>query len=133
MGKLLLLFLFIGIIGCAGMNVTGGELELIGKWKVESIAGSPVIDRNPAYIQFTEDGRVSGNSSCNQFSGGYEQTGVQLSFGQMATTRKMCPGALMDQETRFLKSLAKVTRAEIKNELLLLLDAEGNTLFKTSR
>ncbi len=133
MSKLLLLFFLIGIIGCAGMTATNDGLELVGKWQVEALGGRPVIDRSLAYIQFSEDGKVGGNSSCNQFTGNYEWSGSKLSFGQAATTRKMCPAALMDQEKIFLKALAEVVKVEMRKELLVLLDAAGNELISASR
>ena len=132
MDRILWLFLLIGIIGCAGTSAMNDELKLAGKWQVETIAGSPVIDRSQAYIQFAEDGRVNGNSSCNQFSGSYTQSGSELSFGQMASTRKMCPDHFMEQETRFLEALAMVAKVEMQNELLLLLDNDGKELITGS-
>lgn len=133
MGKILLLSILTGIIGCAGITAMNDEVKLAGKWQVQTIDGSPVIDRSPAYIQFTEDGQAGGNSSCNQFTGSYKQSGSEMSFGQTASTRKMCPNSLMEQEVRFLKALAKVAKVEKKNGFLLFLDAEGNILLKTTK
>lgn len=41
--------------------------ELSGIWYIEYIGDRPVIDRSPARIQFTEDGAINGNASCNRF------------------------------------------------------------------
>lgn len=133
MKKTMLLALLIGITGCAGASATNGGSELTGQWTAETIAGRPVIDRSPAYIEFTQDERVAGNASCNRFTGSFERSGPDLSFGQMATTRMMCPPALMDQEGRFLAALEKVVRAEFRKGLLVLLDSDGNPLFTASR
>lgn len=133
MGKIILLVIMIGIAGCTGAPSTHGGSELMGSWTVEIIAGRPVIDRSPAYIEFAQDGRAGGNASCNRFAGSFIQSGPNLSFGQIAVTKMMCPAALMEQEGRFLAGLEKVDRAEFRQGLLVLLDTDGNTMFTASR
>jgi heat shock protein HslJ len=107
--------------------------DLIGAWTVESIGERPVIDKSPAYLEFAADDRVGGNASCNRFTGGYTLSDAQLSFGQAASTRMMCPPALMEQEGRFLEALEKVAEVKLENGRLALLDGDGNLLFRASR
>lgn len=38
----------------------------------------------------SDDSQASGFSGCNQFMGGFTVEGDQLSFGPLASTRKMC-------------------------------------------
>jgi heat shock protein HslJ len=109
------------------------KADLIGAWTVESIGERPVIDKSPAYLEFAEDDRVSGNASCNRFTGGYTLSGAQLTFSQAASTRMMCPPALMEQEGRFLRSLEKVAAVKFENGRLALLDSDGNLVFRASR
>lgn len=107
--------------------------DLIGAWTVESIGARPVIDNSPAYLQFAEDDRLSGNASCNRLTGSYTLSGSRLTFGQAAATRMMCPPALMEQEERFLASLEKVAEVKFENGLLALLDSDGTLLFRALR
>jgi heat shock protein HslJ len=101
--------------------------ELVGSWTVE------FIDRSPAFIQFTEDDKVGGNSSCNRFTGSYTFSETQLSFGQAASTRMACPQVLMEQEQRFLAALARIAQVQLENGMLELTDADGALVFKASR
>lgn len=123
----------IGLYGCDIGMPAPGKSELIGSWTVEFIGERPVIDRSPAFIQFTEDDKVAGNSSCNRFSASYTLSETQLSFGQAASTRMACPEALMEQEQRFLAALARVAQVQLENGLLELTDADGTLVFKASR
>ncbi|MCK5880691.1 MAG: META domain-containing protein [Sinobacterium sp.] len=109
---------------------TAAALNIHGKWRVEYIQQRPVIDFSPAFIEFDQE-RVSGNSSCNQFSGQYKQLGNSLSFSPLISTAKMCGPALMDQEDRMNRAINRVTHAQHStNEgFLLLLDKNNHTLF----
>jgi heat shock protein HslJ len=100
---------------------------------VEYIGERPVIDNSPATIEFAGNGRVGGNASCNRFVGEYALSGSSLSFGKLGATKMMCPPALMEQEARFLAALERVSKVQIQNGLLVLLDVEGVTVFKASR
>jgi heat shock protein HslJ len=59
-------------------------------------------------LRFTADG-VDGQAGCNSFRGSFRGDDLTaLTFGPLATTRKLCPPPQMDVETRFLKALAGV-------------------------
>jgi len=38
-------------------------------------------------LMFVEGGNVTGNTGCNNFTGGYTLDGNQLAIGELATTR----------------------------------------------
>lgn len=61
-----------------------------------------------ATIQFdTLSKRVSGNDSCNSYSGSYELTGSTLRIGGVAATKKFCTETA-SWEQEYLAMLAKV-------------------------
>lgn len=107
--------------------------RLLGEWLIETIAERPVIDRSPARIAFGDDGRVAGNASCNRFFGPYTAAGAELTIGSIATTRMMCPPALMEQEQRFLAVLPQVAGYRFVQGLLELTDGDGKILLRASR
>ena len=133
MAKAFLLTMLAGICGCAAPMAAPDRPDVMGAWTVEFIGARPVIDNSPAYIEFTEEGRVGGIASCNRFTGAYVLSGSSLTFSKIASTRMMCFGTLMEQEARFLTALDRVSKAQMQNGLLVLLDVEGVAVFKASR
>lgn len=96
--------------GCGG----NPEQLLRGtEWVVEDIGGGGIIDSSRVTLNFQEDNRVAGRASCNQFSGGWKLTGEGIGFTRMASTKKACAPALMNQESRFLSLLGEVRRFDI--------------------
>ena len=133
MWKWYLVIAVVCLQGCDTDMPVADKYELIGSWTIEFIDERPVIDRSPAFIQFAEENRVSGNSSCNRFIGSYAFSETQLSFAQAASTRMACPQALMEQEQRFLTALGRVAQVKQENNMLELMDADGALVFKASR
>lgn len=107
---------------------------LIGpEWLVEDINGEGVIDRSRATVQITDEGRVAGSATVNRYFGKATVKEDSVTFGMLATTRKMGPPALMKQESKFLKAMAEVRSYEIKDTALLhLLNEKGETVLKCS-
>jgi heat shock protein HslJ len=133
MSKTFMIAFLLGMAGCATSMAAPGNSDLIGSWTVEYIGERPVIDRSPAYMTFSKEGRVAGNSSCNQFTGTYELRAGSLEFSKIASTNRRCHPALMEQEARFLAALQRVTKAQFIRGLLVLLDANDEMLFRASR
>ncbi len=100
-------------------------------WKLVSMNDKDVKvgdgDRD-LYIQFLYDEkRVSGYAGCNNFSGGYEIEGVNLKFGMMMSTKKMCVETI-DQEQEYLLMLSKTESYSIEEDKLLFRNSEGQVL-----
>ena len=54
MKKWSLVILFMSIYGCTSNVSELDKSELVGSWWVEFIGERPVIDRSPAFFQFTD-------------------------------------------------------------------------------
>ena len=142
-----LTFAFCSLLGallaaCAGAShPSGTDLpdlpdlpELIGEWTVERIAGAPVVERSPALLTFGEQGRFSGHAGVNQLVGGWSLEAGGLEFSDLATTRMAGPPDLMEQESRLLGALERVTRADLgRSGTLVLRGADGEALVEASR
>lgn len=119
--------LILSSLTACNMNATEEEAVSVGEqatlagsaWWVEDIAGRGVIDNSHTTIEFTADGRVSGDTGCNRYSGGVEVDGTTIKFGLMAGTLKACNEALMDQEMKFYQAVDKVVSWEIAETGLL--------------
>lgn len=103
-------------------------------WVAEDIDNRGVVDMLQSSVAFTPGGRIQGFGGCNGFTGAYTQNGNMLDIGtdgfQLATTLKACPPAVMDQETRFMEALGRVSAYRIEQGLLHLLDAEGSEILR---
>ena len=102
-------------------------------WVVEDIDGAAVLDGSRASLNLGSDGRVSGSGSCNSYTGPYTLSGDSLTFGNLASTRRACEPALMQQEQRFFAALAKVRRFEFAPDGALLLRGEPGGAIRARR
>jgi len=100
-------------------------------WLVEDIAGRGVIDRAQSTISFVAPGRVSGSTGCNRYTAVATRDGAALRFGQLATTRRACVPALMDQEHKFNQAMQDVRSYVVDaTGLLHLRGANGEPLLR---
>jgi heat shock protein HslJ len=129
----------VALIGAAALGLpmadasaqgAGGGIEGTA-WLVEDIAGRGVIDLAQTTIDFDSAGRVSGSTGCNRYTGVATRDGTSLRFGQLATTRRACVPALMDQEQRFSQAMQDVRSYTVTTSgLLHLLGANGEALLR---
>jgi heat shock protein HslJ len=85
-------------------------------------------------IEMSEkENRISGNNSCNEYSGSFENPeGNEVEFGPMLATKMHC----MEKakiESAYMNQLALVKKAELKNDYLRLMDADGTVLIKAKK
>ena len=102
------------------------QLQSSQSYQVEWTAERPLIDRSMLTITLVDGQRAAGLAGCNNWSAEYQLTNNQLSLHNIATTRKLCAPALMEQEQRFLAALANVQGWEFaEHQQLLLWPAQG--------
>lgn len=105
--------------GC-GSLAPGPSLES-SAWRVEDIDNRGVLDQARSTLEF-RDGRVSGSAACNRYSASMTMSGERLRAGNTITTRMACSPAIMEQEQRFLASLAATRTYRLDGGALYLLD-----------
>jgi heat shock protein HslJ len=89
-------------------------------WTVTSINRVPAADPKPT-IQFADDGTVSGNTTCNQYSGTYTVDGKKITFSPLASTMMACTDpALSAQESIFVETVQGATNWAIDDGNLSL-------------
>jgi len=107
---------------------------VLGVWKIEQARAAPLLHKLNARLDFAPDGRLVGNGGCNGITSAYTLQGNRLTLGPLATTRKTCNEALMEQEDRVLTALERAVTARVPpHGLLELLDADGTVLLRGSR
>ena len=100
-------------------------------WKLVELNGAavePGEDRELHMILRGED-QVGGYAGCNQFTGSVTVSGDGLSFGPIASTRRMCAES-MQQEDAFLQALENAQRYSISGEDLAIENAGGEVTMR---
>lgn len=111
--------------GCGGHS---RDLLVGQEWIVQDLNQQGVIDFSRLTMTFDDQGRLSGFTSCNQYSTAYEFN-ERLDIASAITTQKVCPVAIMNQEKLFLSILANVESLDISiNGALILKTADGRTI-----
>lgn len=88
-------------------------------WKLIAVDGASV-EVEKAFIKFDETKKsAGGNGGCNVFGGSFERNGKQIKISEVAATMMFC-GAASEIEKKFLDSLNRVTRYEIRSGKLFL-------------
>ncbi|NIY76739.1 META domain-containing protein [Thalassospira sp. HF15] len=111
------------------------------EWQLVSVKdGRATVSPTPqvkATVTFSDDGMVTGNAGCNQYSGGYTQAGSSLGITQLAMTRKMCVAEeAMKIENALSGAFVLVESWDVTDGRLVLKDTDGNAtiiLRKTKR
>ena len=101
------------IAGCSptvAPSATPAIADLGGTaWTVRTINGGSVIANAPPTITFSDDGRVSGSTGCNEYAALFSTEGERLTVGGLDVTQKVCEGAHGEQESAFLSGLGGAT------------------------
>lgn len=77
-------------------------------------------------ITFGSDGRLFGNSGCNNFNAEYSLNGNAIDISQVASTMTACEPQLMEQERRFFEVLNGLNRVSLDADGRLILEASDN-------
>jgi heat shock protein HslJ len=97
------------------LGPAGGEASLV--------AGTTVT------LKFGEDGRASGSTGCNNYSGTYQVRGDTISFGRLISTRRACLDQNANQqEQRFLAALESANRFRLTSNRLTILSDRNRTV-----
>ncbi|HET6622281.1 MAG TPA: META domain-containing protein [Dongiaceae bacterium] len=105
--------------------------SIVGLWRAQEIAGSPVPGDARITLSLYADGRAVGRAGCNNYITSYRQTGDAISFAPAASTRMACAQDIMTLEQSYLDALAAVTHAarQADDTLALTSDAGARILF----
>jgi putative lipoprotein len=100
-------------------------------WKLVELNGAAVApgEGKELHMILRGEDQVGGYAGCNQFTGSVTVTGDGLSFGPIASTRRMCADA-MQQEDAFLQALENAQRFSISGEDLAIENAGGEVTMR---
>jgi heat shock protein HslJ len=106
-------------------QIVGVNWEVVNFNNGQALTG-PVAGTTITAV-FGEDGQMSGNAGCNNYSAGYTVEGSSLTIGPAISTMMMCaePEGVMEQEMAYLQALQTVASYSLQGDRLDLLTAEG--------
>ncbi len=124
------------LMGCAATilsactSLPSTQLQITQHYQVEWIGERPLIDSSMLTLTLLDEQHAAGMAGCNNWSASYQLKDDKLSLQNIATTRKLCAPALMEQEQRFLDALARVQRWQFSDHQQLLLWPEQGAAIK---
>lgn len=77
-----------------------------------------------------KDGQISGSAGCNRYFGNVEITDSSLAISALGSTLMFCDQARNQRESEFLTALQSVTGYQLDDDMLILVDADGNALIE---
>ena len=122
--------LMLALMGCetAVSDDDSGDRLTQSDWVAQAIACQPVINPGRVTLSFGE-GRVSGRSGCNLYSGPVEYGRGAITVGPVISTKMACMEAgLMQQESTYLNALQAAERYAVGGDGRLTIKTKMGTL-----
>jgi heat shock protein HslJ len=99
-------------------------------WRLVSFgpAGSEetLVAGTTVTLKFGEDGRASGSTGCNSYSGTYQVRGDNISVGRLISTKRACLDQKANQqEQKFLSALESANRFRLSSNRLTIMSVRG--------
>ncbi|MDT0575270.1 META domain-containing protein [Croceicoccus sp. F390] len=99
-----------------------------GVWRITQIGYDVAPQPTAPTINFALDGRLYGDTGCNNFSAEYKLDGSAISKTAIAVTQRACEPGLMQQERRFLDVLNGIDRVTLDADGRLVLEGNGKQM-----
>ena len=84
-------------------------------------------------LEFPAPDKVTGNASCNRYSGAVQIKAETITFGKLASTRMACSPDIDQQELKFLQALASAERLAFERDQLLIFTKAGDKPLRFNR
>lgn len=107
-------------------DLAGTNWEVIGYNNGKGAVTSVLLDTGIT-ASFGQDGTLSGNAGCNNYSGSYSVTGNQIKIGPLISTMMACsePDGIMDQEMQYLTAIQNAATYLVEGSVLELRMEDG--------
>lgn len=103
---------------------------VLGSYSVEELLSIDVTKKE-YFISFDEN-KVSGFMGCNMYSGTYKLTNENIIISPLMATKKYCENEMKNEDVWF-KSVSNVSRFEIENKTIFLLDSDNKVILKATK
>lgn len=119
-----LIFAGLLLLSCNASKIIKSDTvsKLDGSWELNYITGPRIAfdglypKKKPTIIFNTKENQVSGNNSCNTYTGKLFVNGNKIDFTQpMAVTKMMCMDGQQGEQT-YMSTLQKITSYDITDD-----------------
>jgi heat shock protein HslJ len=120
--------------GQTGQVMSTDQRVLAGTdWRLTSLgsagAETAVVQGTTVTLKLGEDGRASGSTGCNSYSGTYQVRGDNIFFSRLVSTRRACLDQNANQqEQRFLSALEAANRFRLSSDRLTILSDRARSV-----
>jgi copper homeostasis protein (lipoprotein) len=126
----LMILILVALTACTTTPATTEGLR-DREWSLVSVEGFDTLPGGVATptIRFGSDGRIAGNTGCNNAGAAYTAEGARLSIDAVISTRRACLDAQGNAlELAYIRAVEAARSYRIANGELELLDAAGKAL-----
>jgi putative lipoprotein len=102
------------------------------EWQLTDLSGSAIVADSRPTLKFTDDGKVEGNGTCNNFNGPVTMQGATMTIGALVSTKRACAEEAKNaQETAYLAALQDADRFQVEGTTLTVSTKSGGLLHFT--
>lgn len=98
--------------------------RLTGVWRVEKLDGKELLPGTEITMAFTEEGRVAGKATINNYFASWIESDGLILFTQAGLTMMAGPEGHMGQESLFIRKLSEARKYRIDGDILTLSDGK---------
>jgi heat shock protein HslJ len=126
MKKLYLMMIAILMLAACG---NANSASIAGTWSLVSYglpsSQTPAVPNVDTSIEFSSDGKFTGNVGCNGFGGNYKRDGDKITFSAIMSTLMACQDPIGTQESSVLKSLRDTASFALNGDTLTITSGDG--------
>ncbi|HEX8598876.1 MAG TPA: META domain-containing protein [Chloroflexia bacterium] len=101
---------------------------VLTEYTMQGTASVTALGEPPPTLIFGANGMVSGYTICNSYSGPYSESGDQVTFGPLVTTRRACTNPEFVAQERFMLQVLDGTTTVTRTGDLLTINAPAGSL-----
>jgi heat shock protein HslJ len=90
------------------------------EWRLKDLGDSGVINNLQTTLRFDSRDRISGQGGCNRYTAPVKLAVGRLTVSAIASTKKLCSPAVMNQENRYFQALQNAERVSSEGPYLLV-------------
>jgi heat shock protein HslJ len=106
---------------------------VLAEYVMQGSAAVTALGEPPPTLIFGDNGMVSGYTVCNSYNGPYSESGDQVTFGPLVTTKRACTNPeFVAQEQLMLRVLDGTTTVTRSGDRLTINSPAGSLIFGVS-